>query len=398
MATLTVPFPTDFSADLLTDIGRIKFINFTPATASFAAEQFDGPAIRDDVRLIGSVGENHVEVTGDSLDASAWRFIGWQQAYDTISLKGAALDDVIVGSRKADTIGGRNGADELWGMAGADTVKGGYGRDIIFGGPGADTLIGGRQRDEFHYADGTEIKAGESIDGGDSGSDRIVLDGIDLDYDFEPASIVNVEELRYTNGGTATFDGSQIGGLAALLAITGSAGRDHVIVNGDTVDLSNVTLSDWASNGLDDIVIKGTTGHDEIIGSSGRDTVWATFDGDTISTGGGQDNVLLGGGGSTVDLGQDDDRVSIGLALFLEPGDVINGGVGFDTVSITQGSSSVDLDFTGVTLLGFEGLQLNDNIGYDSAITAHFTGDQLNSVGFAEVDIRSDHTTIMVDG
>lgn len=45
MATLTVSFMADFPADLLNDMGPIKFTNFGPAVATFDAMQFDGVAI-----------------------------------------------------------------------------------------------------------------------------------------------------------------------------------------------------------------------------------------------------------------------------------------------------------------------------------------------------------------
>ena len=218
MATLNVPLTTDFSADLLSNITRIKFINFAAATATFDASQFDNLAVLDDVLLVGSVGENLVEVNGGSVDASDWRFSGWEQDYDSITLNGSSLADTITGSRRADTITGRNGGDVLSGMNGGDVIKGGRGSDIISGGRGADMLLGGKQADTFHYADQTEIAAGESIDGGD-GTDGIVLDGAGIEYDFQAVSIANTEELQFTDGGTATFDGAQIGGGTDLFPL-----------------------------------------------------------------------------------------------------------------------------------------------------------------------------------
>ena len=53
---------------------------------------------------------------------------------------GTARNDVLRGSRHADTIYGRAGNDRLFGLAGNDTLYGGRGADRISCGPGRDTV------------------------------------------------------------------------------------------------------------------------------------------------------------------------------------------------------------------------------------------------------------------
>ena len=399
MATLNVPLTTDFSADLLSNITRIKFINFAAATATFDASQFDNLAVLDDVLLVGSVGENLVEVNGGSVDASGWRFSGWEQDYDSITLNGSSLADTITGSRRADTITGRNGGDVLSGMNGDDVIKGGRGSDIISGGRGADMLLGGKQADTFHYADQTEIAAGESIDGGD-GTDAIALDGAGIEYDFQAVSIANTEELQFTDGGTATFDGAQIGGGTDLLTVRGSAARDDLVIEGNNVDLSTVVFADWDVDPAspDEIIIKGTAAMDVLTGSSSSDTVWSTYGGDTVNTGDGEDIILMGPGAGYISAGGDDDFISAGHALDVEAGDVIDGGSGEDRLNILQAYTDEDYDFTGTTLLGLEQLTFADNGLYDSEVIARFTDTQIAYRAITKVDILSDHTTLMVSG
>lgn len=400
MATLTVAFTNDFSAIPLSGINHITFTNIIPATATFAATQFDGAAIRDNLLLTGSAGINQIRVNGSGIDASAWRFIDWDRLADFIILDGTAHDDAMIGSRKADAMTGREGDDLLVGLAGDDTIKGGTGRDIIFGGLGADTLIGGRQRDEFHYTSVDELAAGESINGGQGTTDRIVLDGAALEYDFLVATIANTEELQFIQGGVATFDGSQIGGTSVLQTVTGSAERDQLIIEGRSVDLSNLALIDWGQAGFvsDQIVIKGTGGTDSLIGSSGGDIVWATAGGDIVSTGRGRDDILMGSGAGSIDAGEDDDQISIAHAISVEDGDVIDGGDGHDTLRILQAYTDEVPDFTGATIRGLEHLSFIDDLRYHTGITARFTGGQIDQGAITEVDVFADHTTIALDG
>ena len=84
MATLIVNTTDDFSADALSGIDLIAFTNLAgPATATFAASQFDGVTILDDVELGGSAEINSIVVAGGSLarDASGMRIVALLPAF-----------------------------------------------------------------------------------------------------------------------------------------------------------------------------------------------------------------------------------------------------------------------------------------------------------------------------
>ncbi len=59
----------------------------------------------------------------------------------TGAILGTRGDDVIVGSRRADTINGRGGDDIVCGLAGRDRLIGKAGDDTLRGGPGQDRLV-----------------------------------------------------------------------------------------------------------------------------------------------------------------------------------------------------------------------------------------------------------------
>ena len=247
MATLTVNVTDNFSADALSGIDVIEFTNLAgTATATFAASQFDNVAILGTVLWRGSTAANGISVTGNSIDASLWQFDQWGDT-DFITLIGKTSADTIAGSSQNDIIFGLRGKDRLSGGSGADTLAGGDGRDIITGGADIDTLFGGDGNDQFVYSAAADDGNGgftESIDGGNGGADKIVLDsGLD-DVNLLFASITNVEELVFKSAGLVTFSGLHVqqGGIAR---VTGSSGSDQLKLLGSDIDLSGVAFDHW---------------------------------------------------------------------------------------------------------------------------------------------------------
>ncbi|MCU0876870.1 MAG: GEVED domain-containing protein [Pirellulaceae bacterium] len=116
------------------------------------------------------------------------------------------------GNSGNDQLYGGSGADLLFGEAGSDRLNGGKGHDALWGGSGNDSLYGGDGNDQLYG------EAGKDTLSGDAGSD-LLLGGLDDDT------------LR--------------GGISRDLLI-GGGGRDRLYGNED-----------------DDIVIGGTTTHDE---------------------------------------------------------------------------------------------------------------------------------------
>ena len=77
---------------------------------------------------------------------------------------GSGDDDVLFGSRFADTIDGSKGSDVLLGGRGGDHISGSKGFDVLIGGKGRDILTGGLGSDTFVYNNPAESKVGNSRD------------------------------------------------------------------------------------------------------------------------------------------------------------------------------------------------------------------------------------------
>ncbi len=98
-------------------------------------------------------------------------------------LRGENGNDTLNGSSGNDDIAGQDGNDDLRGGTGDDRLVGGNGRDIFNGGAGADLLADwedGNSRDIFVFNPGdTGVRARDrdTIEGFDSGTDRIDLTG-----------------------------------------------------------------------------------------------------------------------------------------------------------------------------------------------------------------------------
>jgi Ca2+-binding RTX toxin-like protein len=102
--------------------------------------------------------------------------------------------------------GGTDGPDTLLGTTGADTINGLGGDDVITPGLGSDTIDGG------------------------AGIDTLVLPGTALNYYFERSgsgwrvydgandvdTVVNVEQVRFANGASVSFETAAAGGFDAL--------------------------------------------------------------------------------------------------------------------------------------------------------------------------------------
>lgn len=100
-------------------------------------------------------------------------------------LAGDGGTDFLFGDNGDDVLNGGLGNDRLQGGAGADTLLGGIGDDVLTGGAGRDVLVGGRGADKFVFTSplqsGTTFQTADFIRDFQSGTDKIVLTGIDAD-------------------------------------------------------------------------------------------------------------------------------------------------------------------------------------------------------------------------
>lgn len=73
-----------------------------------------------------------------------------QSVLISVTLRGGAGDDLLVGGSGSDKLLGGPGDDRLIGRGGEDWLYGGAGEDRLLGGRGTDTCIGGPGRDSVN--------------------------------------------------------------------------------------------------------------------------------------------------------------------------------------------------------------------------------------------------------
>ena len=80
------------------------------------------------------------------------------------TLHGAGNDDILIGKEGDDKLHGEEGNDKLIGGAGNDTLNGGSGKDTLIGGTGRDTLKGGEGKDTYVFEKFEDIDNDEITD------------------------------------------------------------------------------------------------------------------------------------------------------------------------------------------------------------------------------------------
>ena len=284
MKTITISSNQDFSGIFLNGIfTSIVFQN--PAVATFEARQFDDTQISTSVEIVGADGYSSGEIdvnwtTAQNFSAAFWSFTNFD---GLIRLHATSSAEVIVGSEVND----------------------------FFYVSGADTDYGGGGNDTFFYSTPTDVTAGQNLYGGVGNNSLLLGFG---DFDFSAVSFHDIQRLIFNPGNnSATFTASA---FAAFTTVFGNAsyGTQRLIINGDSIDISGVSLLDW-SRGI--AVLNGGAGNDTLTGSN--------F-GDSLSGGDGADNLIGGGGDDTLDGGG-------GL-------DTLAGGEGNDTYVLASVYSS----------------------------------------------------------
>lgn len=93
---------------------------------------------------------------------------------------GTATEDLMAGSRAADSLSAGAGDDWIFGNGGRDVLNAGAGNDVVFGGAGRDGIVAGAGSDTvFGGSGGDRIRLGAGNDQGygEAGNDRILGQG-----------------------------------------------------------------------------------------------------------------------------------------------------------------------------------------------------------------------------
>ena len=374
MATLTISQTFNYTRLALgSGVDLIRFINGVqvPATATFAATQFDGAPILTTVQIEGSTGINHLVVNGTTLNASGWSFVSWSTS-DTITINGTTGDNTLTGSVQRDTINGQDGRDTINGGAGRDVMNGGLGNDI------------------FLYTSAGHLVSGEVLDGGSGANDRIRLAG-GVTYDFRnKATLSNIEVLKFDAAAQASFDASSFG-AGAITTVAGHSGLDWLDITGETIDLTGVTFNAW-TDGSDILSLNAAFGLPSTITGSGQaETIAGGSGADVFSGRGGNDSLYGFGGADVLTGGANDDTFHYSSGTDIAAGESINGGSGLDTIRLTSNTGIFQLGL--VTIANVEALKFS-NLGSSVVIN----GDQLGTGAIVTVSGAGNPDVLQVTG
>ena len=278
---------------------------------------------------------------------------------------GSAFNDVMTGSSAANFLFGYNGNDTIDGVEGIDRLEGGLGNDhyVFSAAPGAGNA--------------------DTVVGFVSGTDKIVLAGLDLGSDgnfgtndsrfaFNSAQDADDRVIYNTANGQLFYDADGNGAGNALLIATLSGAP--TLSAADIVAQDSTSSGGRVINGTDgNDTLDGTPGDDHIDGRGGNDSIHGHEGADSLVGGFGNDTLLAhsfsfsDGAIDTLDGGHGDDVYVVG-------GD----GHGNDDVILADpGGTDLVIARTSWTLgEGLENLDLNDFFG----TSIDGTGNELNNI------------------
>ncbi len=251
--------------------------------------------------------------------------------------RGALPDDIVIssasntninGSGNNDILNGGVGNDTLYGNLGNDTLYGGSGRDFLMGGDGDDILRGGGgENDYLSGENGSDTYMYAIGDGNISINNSDTASTSNDVLRFMPGiNPVDVVVRRDSNNLLLTIKDT-----GKVINVTNQFYEDNGGIYAlDTIEFSNGTL--WDNANIKQMVMRGTTGNDNIAGFGSDDTVDGLGGDDILSGAGGNDHLsgnigndsLTGGEGNDTLLGGDGQDSLYGSV----GNDVLNGGLG----------------------------------------------------------------------
>ncbi len=337
--------------DKITVQGSDVDIGIRQFSAASGIEIIDASAATGTVRLIG-------EWTDDTLDFRATRLIG-----NNFIILGEGGDDTLYGSNVADTMHGGYGNDTLHGGAGVDKLYGEQGDDYLDGGNGSDTyFVTGTQAGGWSKFNGFDTYA----DSGTTGTDKIVVQGGDVDIGLRQFSAANGIEVIDASAATGTvrligewtddtLDFRITRLIGSNIVILGEGGDDTLYGSSVADILHGGYGNDSLQGGAGADQFYGDQGDDYLDGGNGSDTYfvtgtqaggWSSFNGfDTYADSGttGTDKIVAQGG--DVDIGLRQFSVANGI-------ETIDASAATGTLSLIGEWTDDTLDFRTTRLIG----------------------------------------------
>jgi Ca2+-binding RTX toxin-like protein len=308
---------------------------------------------------------------------------------DFVATRNTSGTGIARGGDGNDTVQGAGVSNQLYGDAGNDLVleqlvSGASANSTLDGGQGNDTLTGGGFTDDFVFSVAPGSANADQVTDFESGSDRIVLDGI-AHANAGPQGTFAVGDARFwasatgsahdaddrvlynTASGELWYDADGNGAGARQLVAT--------LQGAPTLAAERISIVNTSQ------AINGTEGPDTIVGGAGNDTINGLGGNDMLFGNGGNDSLHGGLGADTLDGGVGDDT------YYGDTGDVIaNDAGGIDTVnavvSWTLGATLENLRLIGTASITANGNNLNNTIWGNDANNGSINGRAGNDTMF----------------
>lgn len=193
-------YAIDFNGFFIPDVtfGAFQFVEQQGPEFIYAA-----PDALTDIESVGLLSASDTTYAGGGGDAFHYWIITADETVGegrtmTFNASRLTADETFVFDGSAET----DGQFRLFGGAGADSIAGGEGDDLLYGGLSADYLVGNGGADVFRYQAAAEStpEAPDTIDGFETGVDKVDLGRIDVD----PAA---PGDQAFTFIGDAAFSG-----------------------------------------------------------------------------------------------------------------------------------------------------------------------------------------------
>jgi Ca2+-binding RTX toxin-like protein len=296
------------------------------------------------------------------------------------NLHGDAGDDVITGGSGTDLISGEDGDDILLGKRGGDLLLGGAGNDRLTGGEGDDRIFGDAGNDLiiWNLGDGSDI-----VDGG-TGFDELRFDGSGAPETIDVSAVgEHVRLLRDVVNVTMDLDKVERIELNAL------GGPDRIVVgdlSGTDVTQVAITLSGGGDKQVNEILVDGSAGNDQITIAGGGGVVTISGLAALVAIGATEITDRL-----TVNGQDGDDTIDASTLAFGAMVLTIDGGAGNDTLIGNAGPDTM-IGGAGIDTLSYAGSSAGVlvRLAFGTGIRGDAEGDIFsgfeNLIGSAHVD------------
>jgi len=267
--------------------------------------------------LIGTSGVDATNLTPSSLVSAL--YIGGQAAGDTVTLLADTTNTTAEMGQGGDTFTGAFDATN-------STIRGGDGNDIITLVDLDNTLINGNAGLDTITISGVLSNASKIQGGADNDT-----------IEVQTATFASGTSVNGNKGDDTLQASGAIGANMSSATIFGGQGNDTFTFS---AAVNNVILS--GDNGNDNIT--SGAGTDTLFGGSGADTITAGAGNDSLQGGSGNDRLVGGAGGDTMVGGDGVDTFTSLITLLGASGGLTAGA----TINVTAASDGLDVitDFT----------------------------------------------------